>query len=453
MGKRLRSIRRRPGPRPRRTGDWRWMSFCLARDRCRRFREELEGINAAGAELTRIEAQSPPPAAAWMSPGATSPSAGLAAEARGSTARRWPGGRQPRKRNSPRCSPSPRPASPGFFRLRRGGHEAGIREQVAGWTPRNGRHGRRPGGFAEAAATEARCAAAREAARQALDALDERAAGLGLTLHQAPSAAGDALPGPGFWEQPDAGYAPAAPWNGGAFRDARDALFAAAVRLHRAFIVAAGRRIKPALNAVAGLAVNPSAPRPSRRLGPVLPGRARGLDHIRIGGRMFQGFGAAELGWLLIDEAGQAAPQAAVGAIWRAGAVVIGDPLQIEPVVTTPLRDDAADLRKPPRRSGVLVSAGTIGQTLADRASAARALPCGGRRAGAGGTHHRHAAAGAPPLRAADVRPRQRDRLRQPHGLCDRRPRPRRYGTISAPRPGSISMRRRAKNGCRRRAS
>jgi flagellar biosynthesis GTPase FlhF len=43
------------------------------------------------------------------------------------------------------------------------------------------------------------------------------------------------------------------------------------------------------------------------------------------------------LGWLIIDEAGQAVPQAAIGAITKTKrAVVTGDPMQIEPIVVLP---------------------------------------------------------------------------------------------------------------------
>lgn len=54
-------------------------------------------------------------------------------------------------------------------------------------------------------------------------------------------------------------------------------------------------------------------------------------------GRFLKYAGNMSLGMLIIDESGQAIPQSALGAIYRTRrAVVVGDPLQVEPVVTIP---------------------------------------------------------------------------------------------------------------------
>ncbi|HMR82337.1 MAG TPA: AAA domain-containing protein, partial [Niabella sp.] len=51
--------------------------------------------------------------------------------------------------------------------------------------------------------------------------------------------------------------------------------------------------------------------------------------------RLFQSMDKDSIGWLLIDEAGQATPQSAAGIINRCSkCIIIGDPRQIEPVVT-----------------------------------------------------------------------------------------------------------------------
>ena len=54
-------------------------------------------------------------------------------------------------------------------------------------------------------------------------------------------------------------------------------------------------------------------------------------------GRFLKHAGNMSLGMLIIDESGQAMPQSALGALYRTRqAVVVGDPLQVEPVVTIP---------------------------------------------------------------------------------------------------------------------
>lgn len=59
-----------------------------------------------------------------------------------------------------------------------------------------------------------------------------------------------------------------------------------------------------------------------------------------------EGVQAEKLGILVVDEAGQAKTQSALGALWRTKkAIIVGDPLQVEPIVTIPgeLRKRFAD--------------------------------------------------------------------------------------------------------------
>jgi hypothetical protein len=86
----------------------------------------------------------------------------------------------------------------------------------------------------------------------------------------------------------------------------------------------------------------------------------------------FRDLGPDSLGWLFIDEAGQAVPQAAVGALWRARrAVVVGDPLQIEPVFTVPIKLIEALARNARLPSGRPVEPHLASvQNLADEANA-----------------------------------------------------------------------------------
>ncbi len=87
-------------------------------------------------------------------------------------------------------------------------------------------------------------------------------------------------------------------------------------------------------------------------------------------GRMFNRIGPNDLGWLLVDEAGQALPQAAVGALMRSKrAVIVGDPIQIEPVVVLPDQLTEAICRGFGVDPTVYNAPAASAQTLADNAT------------------------------------------------------------------------------------
>jgi hypothetical protein len=134
-------------------------------------------------------------------------------------------------------------------------------------------------------------------------------------------------------------------WHLDILAQQRSELFAAALSLHEAWLASVGRvraGFRQNILAIADVLSGRRLEDPSDAL-PIwqslflmVPVVSTTFASFR---NQFGDLGPASLGWLFIDEAGQAVPQAAVGAIWRAQhAVVIGDPLQIEPVFTLPSR-------------------------------------------------------------------------------------------------------------------
>lgn len=85
--------------------------------------------------------------------------------------------------------------------------------------------------------------------------------------------------------------------------------------------------------------------------------------------RLFPNLYPNQLGWLLIDEAGQATPQSIAGSLYRSKrSIIIGDPLQVEPVVTIP-PGLVFKLRQQEQVDSAWSPTQTSAQQLADRIS------------------------------------------------------------------------------------
>lgn len=134
-----------------------------------------------------------------------------------------------------------------------------------------------------------------------------------------------------------------APWADPTWDAARSDLFLAALALHKTFLAHAAEPMRQNLSAAVELLtgrlpadLDEKAARAIWQslffVVPVVSTPFASFD------RIFSHLRREALGWLFIDEAGQANPQQAVGAIWRSRrVVVVGDPLQLEPVRAIPI--------------------------------------------------------------------------------------------------------------------
>lgn len=166
------------------------------------------------------------------------------------------------------------------------------------------------------------------------------------------------------------------PWLDQETARLRNDLFEAAMAVHKAFVAAAAKPIRHNLNVLMDGFGTRSLGSPERdalipdlwsTLFLVVPVVSTTFASV---GRMFGKIGPGEFGWLLVDEAGQALPQAAVGALVRAKrAVVVGDPIQIEPVVILPDQLTEAICYKFGIEPTVFNAPAGSAQTLADNAT------------------------------------------------------------------------------------
>jgi hypothetical protein len=134
-----------------------------------------------------------------------------------------------------------------------------------------------------------------------------------------------------------------APWNDADVQRLRDTVFAEAIKLHKAFIDAAAKPLRHNLGALMQVFSGKGMPDESKTallpdlwasLFLVVPSVSTTFASVE---RMFGALPHESIGWLLVDEAGQALPQAAVGALMRTKrSIIVGDPIQIEPVVVLP---------------------------------------------------------------------------------------------------------------------
>lgn len=168
----------------------------------------------------------------------------------------------------------------------------------------------------------------------------------------------------------------AAPWCDQETQRLRDNVFIAAMKVHKAFADAAAKPLKHNLGVLMNVFSNGALTDDKKvallpdlwsSLFLIVPGISTTFASVE---RMFKELPMDSLGWLLIDEAGQALPQAAVGALMRTrNAIVVGDPMQIPPVVTLPemlTESICRTLQTDPRIFNAPVASA---QTLADAAT------------------------------------------------------------------------------------
>lgn len=172
----------------------------------------------------------------------------------------------------------------------------------------------------------------RARAQEALDSARQRADDLAARIQADRERWRETYPDDAWFADSGQGLT-AAPWLDATLNQARSQLFLSALELHRTLFAHSARRMistmRAALDILSGAAPHDVSPQAAlaawQSFFLVVPLISTSFSSL---GSMFSHIGEESLGWLFIDEAGRACPQAAVGGIWRAQrTLVVGDPV------------------------------------------------------------------------------------------------------------------------------
>jgi len=145
------------------------------------------------------------------------------------------------------------------------------------------------------------------------------------------------IPNEKFWKADDNTIQKLSPWINKKFQDARIEMFVASLELHKSFIIENSDKIHNNLRSLKEVLEGDFQEKDIysqailKTLFLIVPVVSTTFHSL---GKVFQSMNKESIGWLLIDEAGQATPQSPVGGLFRAKrAIFVGDPLQVEPVI------------------------------------------------------------------------------------------------------------------------
>lgn len=150
---------------------------------------------------------------------------------------------------------------------------------------------------------------------------------------------GDGYISPKWWDKSREELHTSLPWLDHEINTLRTELFSLALQVHKNFLRCASKQVASNLNSWVDLVLGIDKSFSSsealclwQTLFLTVPVISTTFASVQ---RLFKNIESESFGWLLIDEAGQAVPQAVVGALQRSKrAIAVGDPLQIKPVFT-----------------------------------------------------------------------------------------------------------------------